>query len=108
MILSFIKKNKKKIISILCVMFVLSFCIVSASSQSSGFPDGSTRGRTEMSEGSTGIDFPNITFSATAPRTGQEVAFSVQLLLILTLLSLAPSILILITCFMQLFKKNND
>ena len=49
----------------------------------------------------TGHDFPNITFSATAPRSGSEVAFSVQLLLLLTLLTLAPSILILTTCFLR-------
>ena len=36
------------------------------------------------------------------PRTGQEVAFSVQLLLLLTVLSLAPSILILITSFLRI------
>jgi flagellar biosynthesis protein FliP len=36
------------------------------------------------------------------PTTGQEVAFSVQLLLLLTALSLAPSILILITSFLRI------
>jgi flagellar biosynthetic protein FliP len=36
------------------------------------------------------------------PNTGQEVAFSVQLLLLLTALSLAPSILILITSFLRI------
>ncbi len=36
------------------------------------------------------------------PATGQEVAFSVQLLLLLTALSLAPSILILITSFLRI------
>jgi flagellar biosynthetic protein FliP len=35
------------------------------------------------------------------PATGQEVAFSVQLLLLLTVLSLAPSILILVTSFLR-------
>ncbi|MCH5294635.1 MAG: flagellar type III secretion system pore protein FliP [Treponema sp.] len=54
-----------------------------------------------MGGGITGIDFPNITFTATAPRTGREVAFSVQLLLFLTLLTLAPSLLILVTCFLR-------
>ncbi len=36
------------------------------------------------------------------PSTGQEVAFSVQLLLLLTALSLAPSILILVTSFLRI------
>jgi flagellar biosynthesis protein FliP len=35
------------------------------------------------------------------PASGQEVAFSVQLLLLLTVLSLAPSILILVTSFLR-------
>ena len=80
------------------------FCIFSASAQSNqnqNFPNGSTQGNTQMSEDITGVDFPNITFSATSPRTGQEVAFSVQLLLLLTLLTLAPSLLILVTCFLR-------
>jgi flagellar biosynthetic protein FliP len=36
------------------------------------------------------------------PTTGKDVAFSVQLLLLLTVLSLAPSILILITSFLRI------
>jgi flagellar biosynthetic protein FliP len=36
------------------------------------------------------------------PNSGQEVAFSVQLLLLLTALSLAPSILILVTSFLRI------
>lgn len=90
-------KLAKKLITILLFSF---FCIVPSSSQSR-FPEGSTRGNTEMSENLTGIDFPNITLSATSPRTGNEVAFSVQVLLLLTLLSLAPSIAILMTCFLR-------
>ena len=54
-----------------------------------------------MSRRITGLDFPNLSFSATAPRSGNEVAFSVQLLLLLTLLTLAPSIFILMTCFLR-------
>jgi flagellar biosynthetic protein FliP len=36
------------------------------------------------------------------PQTGQEVAFSVQVLLLLTVLSLAPSMLILVTSFLRI------
>jgi len=36
------------------------------------------------------------------PQTGKEVAFSVQLLILLTVLSLAPSFLILITSFLRI------
>lgn len=95
---------KKYIPKLFLVMGILMFCILSASAQSNqnqNFPNGSTQGNTQMSEDITGVDFPNITFSATAPRTGQEVAFSIQLLLLLTLLTLAPSLLILVTCFLR-------
>ena len=81
--------------------FLILFAISQASFSQSSFPQVSTRGRTEMSESVNGIDFPNITFSATSPRSGNEVAFSVKLLLILTLLTIAPSILILTTCFLR-------
>ncbi len=74
-------------------------CVLPVTSQS--FPEGSTQGNTEMSERITGIDFPNIEFSASAPKDGHEVAFSVQLLILLTLLTLAPSLLILTTTFLR-------
>ncbi|MCR5061915.1 MAG: flagellar type III secretion system pore protein FliP [Treponema sp.] len=44
---------------------------------------------------------PNVSITVTEPQTGKEVAFSVRLLLVLTILTLAPSILILITCFLR-------
>ena len=44
---------------------------------------------------------PNIDINITQPQTGREVAFSVQILVLLTLLTLAPSLLILITCFLR-------
>lgn len=82
------------------VLFLLFF-LTPLYSQNTNFPSGSISGRTEMTSEVNGIDFPNITFSATAPKTGNQVAFSVQLLLILTLLTIAPSILILTTCFLR-------
>lgn len=44
---------------------------------------------------------PNVDITLTQPQTGREVAFSVQVLLLLTVLTLAPSILILTTCFLR-------
>ncbi len=85
-------------------IFLGLFALVSVSgifAQASQFPDGSTRGTTEMGQQITGVDFPAISFTATSPRTGREVAFSVQLLVLLTLLTLAPSIFILMTCFLR-------
>jgi flagellar biosynthetic protein FliP len=48
------------------------------------------------------VQVPAIDLRITPPRSGREVAFSVQLLIILTVLTLAPSILILCTCFLRL------
>ena len=90
--------KKIKVISLLFLLCSIASPLIA---QSSDFPEGSTEGTTEMPERITGIDFPNITFSATAPRTGSEVAFSVQLLLLLSLLTLSPSIIILTTCFLR-------
>ncbi|MGL4982768.1 MAG: flagellar type III secretion system pore protein FliP [Treponemataceae bacterium] len=45
---------------------------------------------------------PSVNLTLTQPSTGQEVAFSLQVLLLLTVLSLAPSILILVTCFLRI------
>ena len=77
------------------------WCFPLSSQSQNNFPEGSSSGTTEMSRRITGLDFPNLSFSATAPRSGNEVAFSVQLLLLLTLLTLAPSIFILMTCFLR-------
>ncbi|MBQ0039626.1 MAG: flagellar type III secretion system pore protein FliP [Treponema sp.] len=94
---------KKKFMRIITAAIICLACAFPLSSQTSsnGFPEGSTRGTTEMGNRITGIDFPNISLSATAPRTGAQVAFSVQLLVLLTLLTLAPSIFILMTCFLR-------
>lgn len=91
-------ENAKKALIVLILIFS---CLFSLSAQSSSFPEGSAQGNTSMDERLTGIDFPNVTFSASAPKDGHEVAFSVQLLILLSLLTLAPSILILTTCFLR-------
>jgi len=49
--------------------------------------------------GTTPVPFIDLTIRN--PESGQEVAFSLQLLLLLTLLSLAPSIIILMTSFLR-------
>jgi flagellar biosynthesis protein FliP len=45
---------------------------------------------------------PFVDLSVRSPQTGQEVAFSLQLLLLLTVLSLAPSLIILMTSFLRI------
>ena len=93
--------NKLKKVFILA--FILSFILhgTTVFAQSNNFPQGSTRGTTEMNQNVRGSGVPNVAVQITEPQTGREVAFSVRLLLLLTILTLAPSILILVTCFLR-------
>lgn len=85
---------------IIFVLFSLFFAKVFAQS----FPQGAAQGTMEMGNTvrpSESPVVPNIYVEITSPQTGNEVAFSVRLLLLLTILTLAPSILILVTCFLR-------
>lgn len=88
-------------------LFVLIFLLiglvnVSAQSQpNQNFPAGSTQGTTEMNPNIRPVQIPNVAIQITEPQSGQEVAFSVRLLLLLTILTIAPSILLLVTCFLR-------
>ena len=84
------------------IIFVL-FSLFFAKGFAQSFPQGSTQGTMEMGNTvrpSESPVVPNISVEITSPQTGNEVAFSVRLLLLLTILTLAPSILILVTCFL--------
>ncbi|MBR1639743.1 MAG: flagellar type III secretion system pore protein FliP [Treponema sp.] len=81
---------------------LLSVMPLSAQSrQNQGFPQNSAQGTTEQNGNITQPLIPNISVQVTEPQSGREVAFSVRLLLLLTVLTLAPSILILLTCFLR-------
>mgnify|MGYP003302160966 CR=1 FL=1 len=86
----------KKFLAILA-----AFIVITASLPAQSFPQGSTQGTTEMNRNVTQPLIPNVNLTVTQPQTGQEVAFSVRLLLLLTVLTIAPSILILMTCFLR-------
>lgn len=90
----------KKIIILTSVLLMLAQSLP-LFAQSNTFPQGSTQGTTEMNQNVRGSGVPNIAVQITEPQTGKEVAFSVRLLLLLTILTLAPSILILVTCFLR-------
>ena len=96
---------KTKYLSKLVIFTVLiSLCIFPVASQSSqnrNFPQGSAQGTTQMNPNVRGLNIPNVDISITQPRNGQQMAFSLQVLLLLTVLSLAPSLLILMTCFLR-------
>jgi len=83
---------------LLVLLLSLSGLIAQSSNR---FPNGSTRGNTEMSRNVRAAEIPNLSINITEPRTGRELAFSVRLMVLLTVLSLAPSLLILLTCFLR-------
>ena len=86
------------------VIVFLLICMTSVSAQSNqnqNFPGGSAQGTTEMNENIRPVQIPNVAIQITEPQTGKEVAFSVRLLLILTILTIAPSLLLLVTCFLR-------
>ncbi|MDR3191777.1 MAG: EscR/YscR/HrcR family type III secretion system export apparatus protein, partial [Treponema sp.] len=66
------------------------------------FPDLSVQGTMNIPTPPAGPVVPFIDLSVRNPATGQEVAFSLQLLLLLTVLSLAPSVIILMTSFLRI------
>ena len=88
-------------VAFLFVAISLFFPLFAQSNQNNGFPQGSTQGRTEMNPNVNQPVIPNISVEITEPQSGNEVAFSVRLLVLLTILTLAPSILILLTCFLR-------
>jgi flagellar biosynthetic protein FliP len=70
--------------------------------QEAPFPTVSTQGTMALPSAPESPIIPFIDLSIRNPQSGQEVAFSLQLLLLLTVLSLAPSIIILMTSFLRI------
>jgi len=66
------------------------------------FPGMATPGTAGIPPAPATTPIPFVDLSIRNPQTGREVAFSLQLLLLLTLLSLAPSIFILMTSFLRI------
>ncbi|HVP18199.1 MAG TPA: flagellar type III secretion system pore protein FliP [Spirochaetia bacterium] len=64
-------------------------------------PAGGTAPRASAAGAAT-LPVPYVDFNVRTARSNQEVVLSVQLLLLLTVLALAPSILILTTCFLRI------
>lgn len=88
----------KKFFAVILMLLVSG---VTFAQQNNGFPSGSTRGTTEMNRNVRPVQIPNVSVNITEPRSGREVAFSVRLLVLMTVLSLAPSLLLLVTCFLR-------
>ncbi len=94
-------KYPSKLVIFTVLVSLCIFPVASQSSQNRNFPQGSVQGITQMNPNVRGLNIPNVDISITQPRTGQQMAFSLQVLLLLTVLSLAPSLLILMTCFLR-------
>lgn len=77
------------------------FIPFAAGAQTQPFPDMSVQGTTNILTPQAPPVIPFIDLTVRNPENGQEVAFSLQLLLLLTVLSLAPSIIILLTSFLR-------
>ena len=92
---------KKTFFLIMMIFSMIGLTPVFAQSQNQNFPNSPAQGTTEMNQNVRGSGVPNVAIQITEPQSGREVAFSVRLLLLLTILTLAPSILILVTCFLR-------
>ena len=66
------------------------------------FPGMATEGTVGIPQPPSLTPVPFIDLTIRNPETGQEVAFALQILLLLTVLSLAPSIIILMTSFLRI------
>jgi flagellar biosynthetic protein FliP len=77
-------------------------CILPVSGQVPPFPDMSTPGTMSIPTPQNPQIIPFVDLTVRNPESGREVAFSIQLLLLLTVLSLAPSIFILMTSFLRI------
>jgi len=87
-----------KIVILITLFFFIP--LISANAQEI-FPDTSVQGTMNLLTPPGPPAIPFIDLSIRNPQGGQEVAFSLQLLLLLTVLSLAPSIIILMTSFLR-------
>ncbi|MDR1839456.1 MAG: flagellar type III secretion system pore protein FliP [Treponema sp.] len=83
------------------LLLILFFIPLPAQAQTEPFPDMSVQGTTDIFAPPPPPVIPFIDLTVRNPEGGQEVAFSLQLLLLLTVLSLAPSIIILMTSFLR-------
>ncbi|MDR0378133.1 MAG: flagellar type III secretion system pore protein FliP [Spirochaetaceae bacterium] len=73
-----------------------------AAAQTPPFPGMSTEGTMSIPAPPADPVIPFVDLTIRNPESGQEVAFSLQLLLLITVLSLAPSIIILMTSFLRI------
>jgi flagellar biosynthetic protein FliP len=84
------------------IIFLFIFISVPVQAQETSSPFSPADGTTALPTPPPPPVIPFIDLTVRNPADGQEVAFSLQLLLLLTVLSLAPSIIILMTSFLRI------
>jgi len=93
---------KRRLLCLTAVLIVFSTIFpLTLGAQTEPFPDMSVQGTMNLPTPPGPPAIPFIDLTVRNPSDGQEVAFSLQLLLLLTVLSLAPSIIILMTSFLR-------
>lgn len=98
----FTRKFCPAVLFFLIVWLVGAPAILAAQSSTGSFPSGSAKATTSINANRQATRIPFVNLQIREPQSNKEVAFSVQLLLFLTILSLAPSILILTTSFLRI------
>jgi flagellar biosynthesis protein FliP len=86
---------KKTLVAVLIIAIAFSVFPAGAFAQAAA-------GAARAGAGASTLPVPFVDFNVRQARSNQEVVLSVQLLLLLTVLALAPSILILTTCFLRI------
>jgi flagellar biosynthetic protein FliP len=95
----------RKIMMILAIPMLFALFapgFVFAQTQNQAFPGRSTQGTVRVPTPQAPPVVPFVDLSIRNPTSGKEVAFSLQLLILLTVLSLAPSIFIIMTSFLRI------
>jgi len=82
--------------------FLAFFALAYAGAQDVPFPGLAVPGTTDMPAAPSPPVIPFLDFTVRSPESGAEVAFSLQLLLLLSVLTLAPSIVLLMTSFLRI------
>jgi flagellar biosynthetic protein FliP len=95
------KKITNQKLVVFALFVVISFFLPVTANTQELFPDMAVQGTMNMITPPGPPAIPFIDLTIRNPQDGQEVAFSLQILLLLTVLSLAPSIIILMTSFLR-------
>lgn len=84
------------------LILVAALCIGGLAASPSLFAQPVTQANAKNAQSGSGLTVPFVNFSVRQPKNNKEVALSLQLLLLLGVLTLAPSILILMTSFLRI------